>query len=115
MRFLLLFQTASRPCGPIVSVRLPLWNHTKQLKGFGYVEFGSEDAALKAVKKSGLKIGDRMVIINLDTGAPKASFRQQDGRFWSKGEEGKRSLATKLAAKPPKKQQQGPHKKKLKL
>jgi nucleolin len=24
-------------CGIVTSVRLPVWNHTKKLKGFGYV------------------------------------------------------------------------------
>lgn len=88
-------------CGTIVSVRLPLWNHTKKLKGFGYVEFSTEDEAAAAAKRSGMKIGDRMVIISLDTpgSAPKASFRLADGRYWKKGEEAKQSLATKLKEK----------------
>ncbi|GLE00372.1 hypothetical protein PINS_up009129 [Pythium insidiosum] len=89
-------------CGTILSVRLPLWNHTKKLKGFGYVEFSSEDEAIAAVKRSGMKIGDRMVIISLETAgsAPKASFRLRDGRFWNKDEEAKKSLAKKLSDKP---------------
>ncbi|TYZ63117.1 hypothetical protein PybrP1_008200 [[Pythium] brassicae (nom. inval.)] len=87
-------------CGTITSVRLPLWNHTKQLKGFGYVEFAKEDEAVAAVRRSGMKLGGRMVIINLDVaGAPKASFRQADGRYWSKTEEAKKSLAKKLTDK----------------
>ncbi|KAJ0409079.1 hypothetical protein P43SY_002213 [Pythium insidiosum] len=94
-------------CGTILSVRLPLWNHTKKLKGFGYVEFASEDEAVAAVKRSGMKIGDRMVIISLETAgsAPKASFRLRDGRFWNKDEEAKKSLAKKLSDKP---QRNGP-------
>ncbi|TMW62737.1 hypothetical protein Poli38472_005355 [Pythium oligandrum] len=88
-------------CGTVQSVRLPLWNHTKKLKGFGYVEFSTEDEAVAAVKRSGMKIGDRMVIISLETAtsAPKASFRLSDGRFWNKGEEAKSSLAKKLTEK----------------
>jgi len=88
-------------CGTIQSVRLPLWNHTKKLKGFGYVEFASEEEALAATKRTGMKIGDRMVIINLDVagGAPKASFRTRDGQFWNKGEEAKKSLAKKMTDK----------------
>jgi nucleolin len=88
-------------CGTIVSVRLPLWNHTKKLKGFGYVEFSTEDEAVAAVRRSGMKIGDRMVIISLETvaSAPKASFRTTDGRFWRKGDEAKSSLVTKLTEK----------------
>ncbi|CAK4081871.1 unnamed protein product [Aphanomyces euteiches] len=86
-------------CGDIVSVRLPLWNHTKKLKGFGYVEFADEASAVEATKKSGMKIGSRMVLIDLDTGAPKASFRNTDGQYWSKGQEGKTSLAKRMAEK----------------
>lgn len=87
-------------CGTITSIRLPLWNHTKKLKGFGYVEFSKEDEAVAAVKRSGMKVGGRMVIINLDVaGAPKASFRQVDGQYWNKTEEAKKSLAKKLSEK----------------
>lgn len=87
-------------CGTIMSVRLPLWNHTKKLKGFGYVEFAKEDEAVAAVKRSGMKLGGRMVIINLDVaGAPKASFRQADGQYWNKTEEANKSLAKKLSDK----------------
>ncbi|OWZ22632.1 hypothetical protein PHMEG_0002610 [Phytophthora megakarya] len=88
-------------CGTITSVRLPIWNHTKKLKGFGYVEFSSEDEALAAARRSGMKIGDRMVLISLDAAgsAPKASFRQRDGQYWNKGEEAKKSLAKKLNEK----------------
>ncbi|KAG2788024.1 hypothetical protein PC129_g4327 [Phytophthora cactorum] len=88
-------------CGTITSVRLPIWNHTKKLKGFGYVEFSSEAEALAAARRSGMKIGDRMVLISLDAAgsAPKASFRQLDGQYWSKGEEAKKSLAKKINEK----------------
>ncbi|KAK1945904.1 Squamous cell carcinoma antigen recognized by T-cells 3 [Phytophthora citrophthora] len=88
-------------CGTITSVRLPIWNHTKKLKGFGYVEFSSEDEALAAARRSGMKIGNRMVLISLDApgSAPKASFRQVDGQYWSKGEEAKKSLAKKINEK----------------
>ncbi|RLN58508.1 hypothetical protein BBJ28_00006910 [Nothophytophthora sp. Chile5] len=94
-------RAALASCGTITSVRLPFWNHTKKLKGFGYVEFSSEDEALAASRRSGMKIGDRMVLISLDVagGAPKASFRQRDGQYWNKGEEAKKSLAKKLGDK----------------
>ena len=32
-------------CGPVINVRLAVWGHTQQLKGFGYVEFKREDSA----------------------------------------------------------------------
>lgn len=34
-----------RVCGPVSNVRLAVWGHTNQLKGFGYVEFKREDSA----------------------------------------------------------------------
>jgi hypothetical protein len=40
-----------------------------------------------------------MVIIDLDNGAPKASFRSTNGQYWSKGEEGKTSLAKRMSEK----------------
>ncbi|ETV67132.1 hypothetical protein H257_16542 [Aphanomyces astaci] len=89
-------KTALASCGVIVSVRLPMWGHTKKLKGFGYVEFADEASAVNAAKRSGMKIGNRMVLIDLDTGAPKASFRQTNGQYWNKGEEGKASLAKRM-------------------
>ncbi|KAI9912503.1 hypothetical protein PsorP6_005360 [Peronosclerospora sorghi] len=96
-----MIREALAPCGTIISVRLPSWNHTHKLKGFGYVEFASEDAALAAARRSGMKIGDRMVLISLDAAvsAPKASFRQPNGQYWRKGEEAKKSLAKKISDK----------------
>lgn len=32
-------------CGPITTVRLAVWGHTGQLKGFGYIDFKREDSA----------------------------------------------------------------------
>eukprot|EP01035_Chromulina_nebulosa_P019402 gene19402-25275_t len=43
---------ALKVCGPINEIRLAMWNHTKQLKGFGYVDFKREESAEIAVKKS---------------------------------------------------------------
>lgn len=36
---------AMQVCGPIAKVRLAVWGHTGQLKGFGYVDFKREDSA----------------------------------------------------------------------
>jgi RNA recognition motif-containing protein len=38
-------------CGKVSGVRLAMHNHTKQLKGFGYVEFVKEAGAEIAAKK----------------------------------------------------------------
>lgn len=45
-------------CGPISSVRLAVWNHTKQQKGFGYIEFEKETSADNAARKTGMKVCD---------------------------------------------------------
>ena len=71
-------------CGPITSVRLAVWGNTKQLKGFGYVDFKREDSAEIAVKKSGiLSLKGRPVVIDFETGAPKKSFKKLDGKVWN--------------------------------
>ena len=63
-------------CGPVNSVRLAVWGHTQQLKGFGYIDFKREDSAEIAVKKSGtLSVKGRKVIIDFETGSQKASFK----------------------------------------
>lgn len=51
---------------------------TKQ--GFGYVEFSSERGAETCVRtQESLSIGGRPVVVDFETGAPKGSFRRQDG------------------------------------
>lgn len=62
--------------GPIASIRLAGWNHTQNLKGFGYVEYKREDSTEIAVKKSGtVVIRDRPIVVDYDTAAPKGSYR----------------------------------------
>lgn len=60
--------------------RLPP-NRSKCLRqGFGYVEFETERGAGTCVRtQEGLSIGGRPVVIDFETGAPKGSFRRQDG------------------------------------
>mmetsp|Transcript_12569 Transcript_12569/g.12983 ORF Transcript_12569/g.12983 Transcript_12569/m.12983 type:complete len:272 (-) Transcript_12569:79-894(-) len=66
-------------CGKIANVRLAIWNHTNQLKGFGYIEFKGEQSAEIAVKKSlsseGILVKNRPVICDYETGQPKGSFK----------------------------------------
>lgn len=62
--------------GPIANIRLAGWNHTQNLKGFGYVEYKREDSTEIAVKKSGtVVIRDRPIVVDYDTAAPKGSYR----------------------------------------
>lgn len=71
--------------GPIVSVRLAVWNHTANLKGFGYVEFKREDSAEVAVKKSGsLQLKGRAIAVDYETRGPKAGYKGMPGKTHSK-------------------------------
>jgi nucleolin len=68
-------------CGKIDGVRLAVWGHTNQLKGFGYVDFKSEESAEIAVKKSGLlSIKGRPVSCDFETQEAKRSFRSSDAK-----------------------------------
>eukprot|EP01039_Chlorochromonas_danica_P008674 gene8674-9557_t len=62
--------------GPIDTVRLAVWNHTNNLKGFGYIAFKREESAEIAVKKTGsIVIRDRIISVDYETGAPKAGYK----------------------------------------
>lgn len=72
---------AMKVCGPIESIRLAVWGHTKKLKGFGYIDFVREESSEIAVKKSGhLQIKGRPVLIDFETGQAKASFKKVEGK-----------------------------------
>ena len=71
--------------GKISNIRLAVWGHTKQLKGFGYVEFKNETSAEIAVKKSAtVSVKGRNVVCDFETGVPKGSYRETDGKLWTK-------------------------------
>jgi len=68
-------------CGPIETIRLAVWSHTNKLKGFGYVDFKTEESAGIAVKKNGqLKVSGRPVVIDFEVGKAKASFKGGSSR-----------------------------------
>lgn len=72
---------AFKVCGVIDNVRLALWGHTNQLKGFGYVDFKREDSAEIAVKKTGsITMKGRALLIDFETGQAKMSFKKQKER-----------------------------------
>ena len=67
---------AFKVCGVIDGVRLAVWGHTNQLKGFGYVDFKKEESAEIAVKKTGaISIKGRVVLVDFETGKAKLSFK----------------------------------------
>ena len=81
--------------GAVVSVRLPLWNHTGRLKGNGYVVYdsGSPAEAAMAAYREGVANGggwylpawpSRALHLDWDGGAPKASFKLKTGQSWAK-------------------------------
>ena len=56
-----------------------LKGHTKQLKGFGYVDFKKEESAVIAVKKNGkLSLKKRPLIIDFETSEQKSSFKRNE-------------------------------------
>lgn len=68
-----------KECGKIAGVRLAVWGHTKQLKGFGYVDFKKEESAVIAVKKNGkLTLKKRPLIIDFETSEQKSNFKRNE-------------------------------------
>ena len=64
-------------------------NHTNgQSKGFGYVEYKTEEGALASVQKAskpfGLTVMNRPVFVDYDEGSMKGSFRDREGKLWNK-------------------------------
>jgi nucleolin len=78
-----------RPCGKIVEggVRLTRNYTTKELKGFGYIEFKNPEGAFAAVQraaKGGILLKGRNCYVDYEEGAMKGSFRNADGKLWQK-------------------------------
>lgn len=72
--------------GPIKSVRLAVWGHTGNMKGFGYVDYKREDSVEVAVKKSGeIVMKDRCIAVDYETGAPKKGYKGDKGSSHVKG------------------------------
>mmetsp|Transcript_9486 Transcript_9486/g.11996 ORF Transcript_9486/g.11996 Transcript_9486/m.11996 type:complete len:345 (-) Transcript_9486:16-1050(-) len=77
-------------CGKIVDdgVRLSRNYSTKQLKGFGYVEFKNPEGAYSAVQRAskveGIKVGGRKCYVDYEESQMKGSFRAADGQNWQK-------------------------------
>ena len=78
-----------RSCGKIVEggVRLTRNYSTKELKGFGYIEFKNPEGAYSAVQraaKGGILLKGRNCYVDYEEGAMKGSFRNSDGKLWQK-------------------------------
>ncbi|KAL7532285.1 hypothetical protein ACHAWF_004076 [Thalassiosira exigua] len=85
---------AFRTCGKVVEdgVRVVRNHVSGQSKGFGYVEYKNEEGAFAAVQKAAKPFGfivlKRPVFVDYDEGSIKGSFRDKDGKLWSKKENG---------------------------
>lgn len=79
-----------RVCGKILEggVRIARNHINGQSKGFGYVEYKNAEGAYAAVQKAskpfGLNVSGRPVFVDYDEGSMKGSFRNKDGKLWSK-------------------------------
>jgi nucleolin len=75
--------------GPVLGVRLPTHPETEQLKGFGYVQFESSDAAQKALDNlNGQYLNDRAVRLDFSTPKP----QNDRGGFGGRGGRGGRDF-----------------------
>lgn len=53
-------------CGEVTSAKIILDRETNRSRGFGFVEFATEEAAQQAVDKlNGTMIGDRKITVNI--------------------------------------------------
>lgn len=67
---------AFRVYGPIAKTRFACWEHTKNSKGFAYIDFKREDSAEISVKKSGsIVMKSRKIMVDYETGAPKGGYK----------------------------------------
>jgi nucleolin len=71
-------------------------NHVTGIsKGFGYVEYKNEEGALGAVQKAakpfGVMVMKRPVFVDYDEGTMRGSYRDGDGKLWSKAHDAKQS------------------------
>jgi nucleolin len=57
-------EEAFRDCGEIVSARVIREKETNKSRGFGFVEFATEEAAAKAKKKDGEKVDGRTIRVS---------------------------------------------------
>jgi nucleolin len=81
-------QRAFAAFGTVVAARVVRRSDNQVSKGFAYVEMeasGQALAAMQAACKLKLLVSGRPARLDYDTGAPKASFKAQDGRALTKG------------------------------
>ncbi|KAJ2559745.1 nuclear localization sequence binding protein, partial [Coemansia sp. RSA 1836] len=70
-------------CGTVVSARIPTDRETGRMKGFGYIEFDSVEAATEAMKYNGTDLDGRN--IRLDYSTPRTGGGEGGGRGGGRG------------------------------
>ncbi|KAJ2747163.1 nuclear localization sequence binding protein [Coemansia sp. BCRC 34301] len=70
-------------CGTVVSTRIPTDRETGRMKGFGYIEFDSVEAAAEAIKYNGTDLDGRN--IRLDYSTPRTGGGEGGGRGGGRG------------------------------
>ncbi|KAK8821017.1 RNA-binding proteins (RRM domain) [Blastocystis sp. ATCC 50177/Nand II] len=74
--------------GKISAVRIPRWNDTGRQKGLCYVDYLKNQSVKLAVAQSGkVELGGRKLLIDVETGKPRSSFRTPEGRLWKNEKE----------------------------
>lgn len=83
-----LFPLTPRRFGKISAVRIPRWNDTGRQKGLCYVDYLKNQSVKLAVAQSGkVELGGRKLLIDVETGKPRSSFRTPEGRLWKNEKE----------------------------
>ena len=85
----------NRRFGKIREVRIPCWNDTGRQKGLCYVEYLTNQSVKLAVAQSGaVEMGGRKLLIDVELGKPKDSFRTLDGNLWKNDHKNHGSLGS---------------------
>lgn len=72
-------------------MRIPRHNDTGRMKGICYVEYLNTQSVKQAVGMSGLvEMGGRKLLVDVETGKPKNSFRTAEGRLWKNVQKGEK-------------------------
>ena len=68
-----------------------MWNDTGRQKGLCYVDYLTNQSVKLAVAQSGaVEMKGRKLLIDVESGSPKDSFRMPDGNLWKNEHKGER-------------------------